>query len=122
MNRRKDERFEAKLYVKLHSKSSTAWGLIDDVSERGLFIKSIRGFPIGEEINLEVFMPDNSIAFLKATVRRIVELPEQHRKYGVGVEVLEKDMNYKDLLKLLNGRSKKPVQTQSSICEKEAVH
>ncbi len=122
MNRRKDKRFDTKLYVKLHSGSSTAWGLLGDVSERGLFIKSIRSFPIGEEINLEIFMPDNSIASLKATVRRIVELPEQIRKFGVGVEVLERDMIYKDFLKFLNRQVKKPVQTQSSIYEKESVH
>jgi hypothetical protein len=122
MNKRKDKRFNAQLYVKLHSGALTAWGLLDDVSERGLFVKSIRGFPIGETINLDIFMPDNSISSLKAVVRRNVELPEQYRKFGVGVEVLEQDMTYRDFLKKLHEQATKPMQTQSHIFEKEAVH
>ena len=106
MNKRKE--IATKLYVKLNSGPLTSWGLLYDVSENGLFIRSNRDFATDALIDIQVFMQDKSIIFLKGVVRRITELPEQHRKFGIGVELKEKDTTYKHFLKFLEGRIEKP--------------
>ena len=121
MDNRKDKRFDKQLYVKLKSGSLISWGKLSDISENGLFIGSNRGFMIGTAIDIEIFMPDNRISLLKGIVRRIIELPESARQFGIGVELTEKDTAYRHLLKLLNGQGEKLAQTQSSTCDKEVV-
>jgi len=121
MDKRKDRRFDKKLYVKINSGALISWGQLCDISENGLFIRSNRGFTIGTVMDIEIFMPDNSIALLKGIVRRIIDLPESDRKFGIGVELMEKDMTYKHLLKLLNGQGKTGVPTLSGICDRQGV-
>ena len=42
MDKRKNERHSMKLHTKLSDDSFVSWGLLSDVSENGLFIKSNR--------------------------------------------------------------------------------
>ena len=72
-----------KLHTKLSADSFVSLGLLSDVSENGLFIKSNRDFTMGDAIDIEVFMPDNNNALLKGVIRRKIELPDSHRKYRV---------------------------------------
>lgn len=119
MDKRKDKRFAKRLHVKLSSGSSISWGLLCDVSENGLFIRSNQSYKIDALIDIHVFMPDNSIILLKGVLRRITELAEQHRKFGIGVELIEKNTAYENFLKFLDGQTKKLAQSQSSICDNE---
>jgi hypothetical protein len=96
-----------KLYVKLHSGLTASWGLLCDVSKSGPFIVSIRHFPIGELVNLEIFMPDSRIVLLNGVVSGIAELPKRHGKFGIKVELTEKNTTYDHLLKFLAGQNKK---------------
>ena len=121
MDKRKDMRLSKKLYTKLRAESSVSWGLLGDVSEDGLFIKSNRDFTMGEAIHIEIFMPDNNNSLLKGIIRRKIELPETHRKYGLGIELIEKDMVYRHFLKSLKGQTKTPLQTPQGIGEKQVV-
>jgi hypothetical protein len=121
MNKRKDMRLSKKLYTKLSAESRVCWGLLSDVSEDGLFIKSNRDFTMGEAIDIELFMPDNNNSLLKGIIRRKIELPEIHRKYGLGIELIEKDMVYRHFLKNLQGQTKTPLQTPQGIGDKQVV-
>jgi hypothetical protein len=38
-------------------------------------------------IKIEIIMQDNSASLLKGIVRRKIELPDAHRKYGLGIEL-----------------------------------
>ena len=107
MDKRKDKRIAMQLYAKLNSGSSISWGVLCDVSESGLFIKSNQDFTIGEVIDIEIFMPDNTSSLLKGIVRRKIELPDTYRKNGFGVELTEKGMSYRHFLKSLMGQTKK---------------
>jgi len=91
MDKRQNERHYMKLHTKLRADSFVSWGLLSDVSENGLFIRSNRDFTMGDAIDIEVFMPDNSNSLLKGAIRRKIELPDSHRKYGLGIEITEKD-------------------------------
>jgi hypothetical protein len=121
MDKRKDMRLSKKLYTKLSAESSVSWGLLSDVSEDGLFIKSNRDFTMGEAIDIELFMPDNNNSLLKGIIRRKIELPETHRKYGLGIELIEKDLVYRHFLKSLKGQTKTPLQTPQRIGDKQVV-
>ncbi len=116
MDKRKNKRFTTKLYVKLNSVTKTFWGVLDEISENGLFIRSNQGFTLDAVIDIEIFMPDNIIILLKGVVRRITEWPEQPRKFGIGIELIKKDAIHKDFLTFLDGQTK-----QTYAATKEAV-
>jgi hypothetical protein len=106
MDKRNNERLSMKLYTKLRADSFASCGLLSDVSQNGLFISSNRDFTMGEAIDIEVFMPDNNNSLLKGVIRRKIELPDSHRKYGLGIELIEKDVIYRHFLKTLKGQTK----------------
>ena len=106
MDKRKNERLSMKLYTKLSADSVVSWGLLSDVSENGLFISSNRDFTMGEAIDIELFMPDNNNSLLKGVIRRKLEMPDSHRKFGLGIELIEKDVIYRHFLKTLKGQTK----------------
>ena len=118
MDKRKKERHSMKLHTKLSADSFVSWGLLSDVSENGLFIKSNRDFTMGDAIDIEVYMPDNNNSLLKGVIRRKIELPDSHRKYGLGIEVIEKDMVYLHFLRSLKGQTKTPLQTPKGTGDK----
>jgi len=94
MNQRQYERINKKLYARLSSESLSCRGLIHNVSEDGLFIYSNKEFHQGTMIDIEIFMPDNEISFLKGIVKRNIENPDSERRHGLGIELLNKDATY----------------------------
>ena len=118
VDKRKHKRFTTRLHVKLSSPSILCWGILCDVSHNGLFIKSTQDVAIGEIIDIEIFMPDNTSCILSGIVRRSIELPESYRKNGLGVRLIGKDTAYETFLKLLDGRTKAPVETPSTVSHK----
>jgi hypothetical protein len=121
MDKRKDMRLSMKLYCKLHATSFVSWGLLTDVSENGLFIQSNRDFTMGEAIDIELFMPDNNNSLLRGVIRRKIELPNSHRKYGLGIELIEKDIVYRFFLKSLREKTKSPLQVSKGIGAEQVV-
>jgi Tfp pilus assembly protein PilZ len=113
VDKRKGERFSTRLYVKLNSGSLISWGVLSDISENGLFIKSNRNFSIDALIDIEIFMPDKSISLLRGIVRRTTEQADLNRKFGIGIEIIEKDIIYKHFLKFFNGQTKTSVWSLS---------
>jgi len=111
MDDRKNKRFTTQLHVKLNSGSLIAWGILCDVSENGLFVKSNRDFTMDTPISIEIFMPDNTNSFLKGTVKRKIEMSESYRKHGLGIELIEKDAPYQQYVKFQSKKIKAPVKT-----------
>ncbi|MGC2061852.1 MAG: PilZ domain-containing protein [Thermodesulfovibrionales bacterium] len=104
MERRKEKRLNAKLYVKVKTNSPllTCWGVLCEGSPNGLFITSLRYLAMGTVIDMEIILPDLSPCFLKGTVKRVTELPESDRSFGIGVELTGNNVAYARLLKLLD--------------------
>jgi hypothetical protein len=100
--KRQHKRFTKSLYVKIISGHASSWGLVGDVSSRGIFVKSNLGFKAGTEIQLEVFMPNNKSSFLKGIIRRNIELPDPNRKNGLGIELVEKDAIFHSFIESLS--------------------
>jgi hypothetical protein len=111
MNNRKNKRFTTQLHVKLNSGSLITWGILCDVSENGLFVKSNRDFIMDTAISIEIFMPDNTNSLVKGIVKRKIEMSESYRKHGLGIELIEKDASYQKYVKFQSEKIKAPVNT-----------
>jgi hypothetical protein len=98
MEKRKDRRYTTQLHVQLDAGSKTTWGVLGDVSENGLFIKTTRDIDLDSSIDIVIFLPDNTYSHLTGIVKRKVELTDTHRKYGLGIQLIKKDERYMKLL------------------------
>jgi len=105
MEQRKEHRISKQLYVQLSTERKVFWGLLNDFSKNGLFIKCNQDFPMGAEIDIEIFMSDKSNSVLKGIVRRMIDMPESNRKYGLGIELIVKDARF---IRFVNSVSEKP--------------
>jgi len=105
MEQRKEHRVSKQLYVQISTERKVFWGLLNDFSKNGLFVKCNQDFPIGAVIDIEIFMPDKSTSVLKGIVRRKIDIPESNRKYGLGIELIEKDARF---IRFVNSVSEKP--------------
>jgi hypothetical protein len=94
MNQRQYERINKKLYARLSSESLNCRGLVHNVSEGGLLIYSSKKFHQGTTIDIAIFMPDSEISILKGVVKRKIEKPDSERRYGLGIELINKDATY----------------------------
>ena len=91
---RKEKRVPTKLVVKIHSGVLRTWGVVSDISHNGLFIHAKHKLNPDTILDIELMMPDGKTAALKGVVKRIVILTDTHRKFGMGVELIEKDRTY----------------------------
>jgi hypothetical protein len=119
MDKRRYKRFTTRLHVKLSSPSIICWGILCDVSQNGLFIKSNQDVAMGDMIDIEIFMPDKTNCLLSGIVRRKVELPESYRKNGLGIRLIGKDTAYEHFLKFLDAQQRTPVHKPSTVSHKE---
>jgi PilZ domain len=105
-DRRKHPRFIKRLETKLIADHKSFWSISNDLSEGGLFIKMNGDVYIETPLDIELSLPDNVVSVLKGVVRRTMETPVS-TEYGMGVEIIEKDINYINYLKSLVGERKK---------------
>lgn len=98
-NKRRGRRFTKRLEIKFSSGGISFTGILSNLSESGLFIRTNHGFTPGTIINIELVMPDNKISFLKGLVRRSIKIPMSPNKNGMGVELIEKDAAFINFLK-----------------------
>jgi Tfp pilus assembly protein PilZ len=111
MEQRKEHRFSKQLYVQLSTETKVFWGVLNDFSKNGLFVKCNQDFPIGAVIDIEIFMSDKSTSVLKGIVRRKIDMPESNRKHGLGIELIEKDAPYQQYVKFHSEKIKTPLNT-----------
>ena len=112
MEQRKEHRISKQLYVQISTEKKVFWGLLNDFSENGLFIKCNQDFPMGAGIDIEIFMSDKSNSVLKGIVRRKIDMPESNRKYGLGIELIEKDARF---IRFVNSVSENPAMETVNI-------
>ncbi len=93
------QRFTKRLEVTFSSGPFSYRGILSDISENGLFIRTNHGFAPGTTIDIELVMPDNQISRLKGVVRRTVKTPLSTMKNGMGIELTKKDSTYINFIK-----------------------
>jgi hypothetical protein len=80
-----------RLEVTFSSGNLSNKGILSNISENGIFIRTNRGFAPGTTVDIEVMMPDESISHLKGIVKRTIKTPLTAVKNGMGIELFQKD-------------------------------
>jgi len=93
------QRYTKRLEATFGSGPLTYRGILSDISENGLFIRTSRGFTPGTIIDIEIIMPGDQISHLTGIVRRTIKTPLSTAKNGMGVELTQKDAVYINFFK-----------------------
>lgn len=108
-DKRACRRIIKRLEVEVSAEGKTLRCITGNMTDKGMFIRTSRGFPIGTPVDITVCLPDGREAKLKGVVKRTVKprpltaKPNPaNTKEGMGVSLLECDENYMDLIKLHN--------------------
>jgi len=106
VERRKHPRFVKRLKTKFSSGGKNFTGILSNLSESGLFIRTLKSFVPDTIIDIELFMPDGRKSFLKGRVKWARKMQLSTFKNGMGVEIIEKDATYINFLKSLTEETK----------------
>jgi Tfp pilus assembly protein PilZ len=87
-------RYTKRLEVTFSSGNLSYKGILSNISENGIFIRTNRGFAPGTTVDIEVMMPDQKISHLKGIVKRTVKTPLTAVKNGMGVELTQQDQAF----------------------------
>ena len=101
MDIRKHKRFIKSFKTIFGSEGKSFTANLSNLSESGLFISTQSSFAPGSMIDIELILPDGEISFLKGQVKRVAKSQFTHND-GMGIELIEKDSTYKNLLKSLD--------------------
>ncbi len=99
MRKRFAQRYTKRLEVAFSSGGSKYKGISSDLSEQGLFIRTLHGLSPGNEIDIEMYLPDDKVVRLRGMVRRTIKTSLSLVKNGMGVEIIENDPLYLSFLK-----------------------
>ena len=99
------KRFTKRLEAVFTSGGLSYRGILSNISESGLFIRTNRGFAPDTIIEIELVMPDNKVSRLKGIVKRTIKRPVSTIKNGMGIELIEKDKTYLNFIKNFTGET-----------------
>jgi uncharacterized protein (TIGR02266 family) len=111
-------RFMKRLEVKFTSSGDTYKGILSNLSQGGLFIRTKRVFSPGTIIDIELMMPDGTVSLLKGIVRWASKT-HLAIKNGMGIELLEKDTTYMNFIKNFHEKTGKPFEHEEPIEREE---
>lgn len=97
------KRFTKRLEAIFRAGGLSYRGILSNLSESGLFIRTNRGFAPDTVIDIELVMPDNKVSRLKGVVKRTIKRPVSTIKNGMGIELIEKDKTYLNFVKYFTG-------------------
>ena len=106
MEKRDKKRFLKRLQVRFGREKPERIGFTHDISSTGIFIKSNFAFTPGVEIQIELTLPDETIAHCCGVVVWAKQVPPALsrlvHKHGMGVHFLEIHGDYRALLEKLH--------------------
>jgi hypothetical protein len=73
-------RFTKRLEATFSSGGLSYRGILSNLSQNGLFIRTNRGFAPGSTVDIELVMPDNALCRLKGIVKRTIKTPMSYGK------------------------------------------
>ena len=107
-DKRKEKRFKTKLMVKIHAGILKTWGVVSDISNNGIFVNSTHKHSPDAILDMQLIMPNGKTAWIKGVVKRLTMTPDANRKFGIGVEIIEKDTAYKSYLASITEKKEMP--------------
>ena len=92
-NKRDISRFRKRLSLKFGTDAPTKVAFTEDLSQDGLFVKTVHPAPPGSRVNIELAMPDGSTVLMEGMIRWRKTVPPQviHlvKKCGMGIKILK---------------------------------
>ncbi len=105
MSKRKQHRHTKRLQTTFTCDTESCTGITSDVSENGLFIRTRKGLAPGSLLDIEINLPNGEISKIRGRVIRTVRTQLQAMKNGMGIEIIEKDASYINLVNALQTES-----------------
>jgi hypothetical protein len=98
-NKRKYKRFTTCCETEYYANGQAYKGISQDLSLTGLFIETDNILDLDSAIDILIYLPNGSTSKLRGKIRRILKKSSSGKstttsKHGMGVEIIEKDINY----------------------------
>jgi uncharacterized protein (TIGR02266 family) len=98
---RKHKRIVKRLETEFSAGGSDFRGISSDLSEGGLFVRTSKPFAPDTLVDLTIHLPGNMVTRLKGRVRWAIKIGQMSAKNGMGIEIIESDQNFVNLLNTL---------------------
>ena len=95
---KRTKRFTKRLEVTFRAGGLDFRGILSDISDSGIFIRTSRGFAPNTTLDIELVLPDNTVSHMKGIVRRTIKTPLAI-KNGMGIELTKKDAAFERFVK-----------------------
>lgn len=105
MPKRQFDRHTIRLEAVFRAGTEIHRGITSDISEKGLFIRTRYAYVPGTILDIEIESPDGTTSRLRGVVKRSARTQIAALKNGMGIELIEKDSNYINLLRTINVES-----------------
>ncbi len=101
--KRRHKRIIKRLNTEFSSEGSSFRGTSSNLSESGLFLRTIKPLPVDTQVEVSIQLPDNTISKLKGTVRWSLKSSQRGTasRSGMGIEISENDRHYVNFLNTL---------------------
>lgn len=96
---KREERFTRRLETEFSSGETKHRGISSDLSEKGLFIRTQHGLAPGSILDIVIYLPEKKTARVRGVVRRTIKTQMDVVKNGMGIELIERDINYINFIK-----------------------
>lgn len=106
MSKRQSNRYTRRLETVFTTATDTFRGVTSDISEGGLFIRTMYVLATGSILGIEIRLPDGTVSRLKGRVKRAIRTAISNFKNGMGIEIIEKDATYIGLVKTMEEEGK----------------
>jgi ribosomal protein S27E len=118
-NLRRHERFIRRLEVECSARDENTRGISSNFSLGGLFIRTNRPFSPGTLVDLNIHLPDGGAAKATGRVKTAQKTALASLKNGMGIEIIEKDLNYVTFIKSLGADSRVETGEAASTRKRE---
>ena len=109
---KRTKRFTKRLEITFRAGELDFRGILSNVSDNGIFIRTNRGFAPNTTLEIELVLPDNTVSHMKGIVRRTIKTPLAI-KNGMGVELTEKDAAFENFVKTFYEDTDRETETQT---------
>ena len=98
-NKRKYKRFTTCCEIEYYANGKTYKGISRDLSLTGLSIETDNFLDSNSVVDILIYLPNGATSKLRGRIRRILQESFSGQdtatsKWGMGVEIMEKDLNY----------------------------
>jgi len=96
--KRRHKRIIKRLNAEFSWEGASFRGTSSNLSESGLFLRTIKPLPPDTQVDVGIQLPDNTVSRLKGTVRWSLKSAAKSGRSGMGIEISENDRRYVDFL------------------------